>query len=390
MNKTNKISFEAILFAVYLFIAPIHQVLRLGNGATVNKYLSLGVMVIIFITQTVKRGKFYTDYILLKNSLYYLLWCAVSILWAADKDFGLMQGIISYIALFIVVCSNEWNNNEKRLFRNVIMISCVFFSIQLISSAGEMKRASIVMGKDELEADQNVLSANLAFGAIIASYYFISAKKSKKLIIYLMIPVIILTGIICTGSRGALLSLIGALIYLFYCNRNNNISRNRMKIMSVILVCGLITVLFTGILKNDYVTGRFTGEKNDTSGRGDIVLQYLDVMNDKPFSYLIGFGFISSGKAYGNYFNMRFPPATHNDYLSLICDTGIIGLFLFLNLIIFVWKRAKSQNDFLGRTCLLLMLLMMTNVNIMYRYGFWNAMIFAYIGLGAGVNDEKY
>lgn len=388
MNTAKKkFSFEAIMFALYLFIAPIHQILKLGNGATINKYLALFIMVVIFITQIVKKGRFYIDYPLFKYTFFYIAWTVLSLLWSAEIEIVYLQSFLSYIFLFIIVSTKDWTPSEKGLFRNVIIFSCVLFAAQLIGNVGEMKRATIVLGDEA--ASKNAIAINVAFGAIIAAYNFLLQKTNKTLWLNLAVVMLISIGIICTGSRGGIISLVCSVLYLFFVLRKNSVSKGRIKIMSFCLILGIVFVLFTNILNNDYVIGRFTGEKNDTSGRIEIALQFIEIMNSKPYSYLIGLGNNSAFAEYKKYYNTGMNLATHNEYLYCLFNLGIVGLLLFLNLLFYIWRKSRSNGDFLGRACMILILLMMFSTNLSKMYVFWNALIFAYMGLGMTEKNEN-
>lgn len=387
MNKTkDKISFEAVLFCIYIALMPIHQVLRLGDGSTVNKYLAFIIMAVIFVSQSVKRGKLYLDKYLLMPALYFVTWCFLTCLWSGEIINPLLSvsTIYSHIFMFLVVCTNKWNDREKKWFLNVLLISCLYFSISIIGASKSMTRATFVYdaGTGDMEADQNLIAVSIGMGALVAVNLF--ATSDRKGFLYIIVFAVMILAVIATGSRGGLGSTVIAVLYMFFCNKNNERFKKKFYFVFLIFILLLFAVFFFNVFGNDIIKDRFVGDqKFDTSGRSEITVEYLEAMNSRPWSYLIGVGYKCSGVLYSQYFNTKYPPATHNELIGFVCETGVIGLILFVSLIVKVWKMNKYVfDDYLGRAFLLLVVIAAFDIDICSRYAFWIGMIFAYIGVG--------
>ena len=68
--------------------------------------------------------------------------------------------------------------------------------------------------------------------------------------------------------------------------------------------------------------------------------------------------------------------------LSLVCQAGIPGLLLAGVLVRKAWSRNARLRDCLGRACVFLALIGSMDINFFMTYGWWNALIFAFIGIG--------
>ena len=385
-KKNKKIGIDAIVFAAYLVTSPLHQILVLGNGATITKYLALAAMIACF-----KYGGVRTlNHELLSKIKPMILWFGLSIIWSSSRSTTIssLSSIVSYFALMIIVGSKEWNEKEKTLFRISMIIATVYCSYLLLGSVRTMRRATII-GENGLEADQNILAANIGYGIIFAMNYLLKARNKLYRIAIIVCGVMVLGGIISTGSRGALIAVGSALLYYIISSGNINLKiKRKIVFVTIGLIIVLYIMLFTGILGNKSVIGRYTGETETTSGRTEVWTDYALLLIHRPIGIILGYGYGAEKGAYGKYYYTNWPPATHNDYLFFITSVGIIGLYFVFCFIQFVWRQSQNNEDILGRAVVVLMLVASLSVNIFTRYGWWNAIIFAYIGIGKEENNE--
>jgi O-antigen ligase len=172
------------------------------------------------------------------------------------------------------------------------------------------------------------------------------------------------SGLILTGSRGGLLSLLGVIGFvtiLSLSKKKSNHSENETKAVNpqkkLILIGASITlvlVLFGSVIflggESDLMRG--TGLSNEaeiSNGRFHFWQMTLQIIKDHP---IIGTGLDSFGVAFTRYDTwngkMRVEQA-HNEYLQVLSDGGILG-FACLVFFIFVlfkngWRNAKFSND---------------------------------------------
>ena len=150
-------------------------------------------------------------------------------------------------------------------------------------------------------------------------------------------------------------------------------------------------LLNTDILGNELVTARYSSdyEGDFFSGRLTIWAQYIDLLIHKPYGLILGYGYNAESAAYGSYYATNYPRATHNDIINIICCGGIVALILFYKFIRLVWNKASLNRDVLGKALIILVVIGGLSVDSFERYGWWNAMIFAYIGIGVLSGNGK-
>ena len=380
INDENKIGFAAIIFAIYAALTPVHQALFLSPGNTVNKYIAFALMLaIVFRMKSFNKELVY-------RLIPFVIWIAVTLLWAPSHSLMNLKTVGSHILLLVFCCSTVWRKLELDLIRKSLVISSVVFSIMLILSQmnEEVRRSTITFGLNEKETDPNCLAANIGIGLIFAlSYIFISRGKLKK-ILMLACVLVILLGIFSTGSRSALIAVaIASLYFVFSASK-----KQRLKVGSIIgLVLGVALFVFYvfngGGILGDYVSSRNVDTEAvefGGNGRIEILGQYLAVLAKMPLVALAGYGFPQSSTLYSEYYMTKWPPATHNDYLYIICSCGIIGLIFAFVFVRYIWKEAKKKANTTGMACMVLALIMSVTLNFFDTYGWWNALIFAYIG----------
>ena len=388
-NNHKFIGIDAIVFAVYIASTPLHQTLVLSNGGTVTKYLAFGAMLACL---TMGVGRFRLDRALAGKLLLVAIWFGLTVGWSRSPGTTVssLVSIFSYMSLMIVVGSKQWSQKEKQLFSVSLLIAASLIALSLIQSAASTKRATITWSGSGVEADQNILAGNIGLGIPFAIFFLL--RSSKPAVRFLMIAIILLivAGVIATGSRGAMIAVIGAVLYYFLSSRGIN-RKQKFRLVFFVLVFsfGVFLTLSKNLLNNVYIVERFTVADDTASGRTQIWLDYLTMLFHRWRGFLVGFGYGASGLEYADYFHTNWPYATHNDILWVLTGSGTIGLYLVAKFIRLVWKRSKLIGNQIGRACIVLMLLAGLSVNMFDRYGWWNAMIFAYIGFGVDQNEES-
>ncbi len=377
VNK-KRFSLSAILLAIHVALTPIHQALLTSSGSTVNKYLVIliiGVMVLENKSIRYVRND-------LKAVLPFILWISLTLVWTCSRS-GTVSSLItifSHIALLIMCSGFSFSGLEKQVIRYALIIASVIYAISLIASmvGGDALRATISLGMNDTESDQNVLSVNIGVAVLIALDNY--KKENIKLLKYFNIISIfvILSGIFSTGSRGgAIATIVSLLFLLFKLYPGFTVKKVFLLILGVAFT---IYILSDYSFLSEYVLDRYNSDAIEgNSGRTEIWSKYFEMLINKPEILLIGGGYGMENRSYSLYFSNNWPPATHNDYLSLLVSSGIIGLFLMIYIIRYCWKQAKFNESYLGQACIISALISAFSLNVITRYGFWNSLIFALI-----------
>ena len=179
-------------------------------------------------------------------------------------------------------------------------------------------------------ANPNVLGEYLLLVIPIACAFAFSADNWKKRIAALLAAGIMGVCLILTYSRGCYLGLLfAAAVFLVLLDRR-------------FLFLGIIAVALCPLYLPESVISRFTSIGNmadsSTSYRVRIWLGSLAMLKDFGFSG-VGYGSEAFNTIYPTYaMHGVYAQHAHNLFLQILCDSGIVGLLVFLGLIVSFYR----------------------------------------------------
>jgi O-antigen ligase len=240
------------------------------------------------------------------------------------------------LMLIWVITANDFND-RKILFNIIIfglyfrMILTVIFeskSIELDNRLGNM------MHPNEIGFSSVVLIVFLYLKYIYKEY------ELKKLLLLLILPVYI---IFAVASRNAF----GALLILFVSHFLIHRSRNKVNNFTKLLI-GTVIVLSTLFLVSKFT---YLGQRlSHTTAQGSELNQpdynpkgtIFEKFGDRGIFYTMGYAIFKEhpirGIGLGNFFLFNGEYSQHSEYMIQLCETGIIGSFLFLLFYGWIWK----------------------------------------------------
>jgi len=147
-----------------------------------------------------------------------------------------------------------------------------------------------------------------------------------------------------TQSLGGLLAFLAVIVLAIFCYVRS--SKKRLVLLAGICALAGMFYLFQPIL-NPAHTEEVLG--SDATTR---LLLWTTAWDEFVHSPMFGVGWGNFAAPYG--FNIPTMPGVgeaHNIYLQLMAETGLVGLFAFLGLVVQAWRQARRQwrssNDFL-------------------------------------------
>ena len=179
-------------------------------------------------------------------------------------------------------------------------------------------------------ANPNVLGEYLLLVIPIACAFAFSADNWKKRIAALLAAGIMGVCLILTYSRGCYLGLLfAAAVFLVLLDRR-------------FLFLGILAVALCPLYLPESVISRFTSIGNmadsSTSYRVRIWLGSLAMLKDFGFSG-VGYGSEAFNTIYPAYaMHGVYAQHAHNLFLQILCDSGIVGLLVFLGLIVSFYR----------------------------------------------------
>lgn len=341
---TNRIfnKIQLFLIGLSLFLVPMDAWLILPIEGFIVKISVPRLLTIIsfFI--------FLSVYILNKKlpriPLYWLIaiwtfWCILSIFWAhhtIDKDLIIRKAFSMLFANVIVILSVYVEKNEKlqNIFKLIIISSLIsalleqFFGLRPYVE----RQHSFIFELTAFYFNPAHLGATLA----LFSIFLIGSKQKKNFYNYILFLLSTYV-IIRTGSKGALIGLLIGIIFLFL--NVSNIAKGKIFIYTLSGVLLFFFAFKTNLVPNSII------EKINIFSYSPLVygsyierkLIYKEMIKYILQSPLIGYGLGSTSSLIWT--------SSHNLFLELWIEGGIINLFLFLALFLFLLINLGKKKD---------------------------------------------
>jgi O-antigen ligase len=254
--------------------------------------------------------------------------------------------------------------DERKYFNLILYTVSVFSLICFINSVLNLFEKTNIFFENPIL--QGIVSG---IGVIIAIYYLLSVFKWPNLI-FLTINI---SGIYVSGSKAAFLGT-GLLVVLL-------ILIKKKWLIPVVLILVILTFLIPNPIRNMF---QFSLKYDPYAfNRFDIWKMSLDMYYDHFFTGVGLDNFSEVSKKYNfkqdrgpaHYF--KIPRSPHNDYLKILAETGLVGLFLVIFLVFFIIKKIFSSSLFnLSKVLILYILLQAFFFNILFQFFFLFLFIF--------------
>jgi hypothetical protein len=197
-------------------------------------------------------------------------------------------------------------------------------------------------------------------------------------------------------------AVFGELVTQLFQKRSVAINRKKLAILISTAVV-LFVLLFVTATKSDFLPARFAQRIKDINLQTHSVVErflfYRDALKIFSLRPLNGWG----GGAWKTlYFKFQSAPyfteSTHNFYVQILVESGILGILLFLSLFVFIFKKAlqsefgKEQILQKGILGILLMGLLHSLIDVNFSLGAFQLTVWSFAGLAVperGIAIEK-
>lgn len=246
------------------------------------------------------------------------------------STFGQFKGAFAFSLSFFVAYHAGKNADitDKHLY--------IIGIIMVVNSYLRFQTNSIELGMEE--GGSFGFTNNAAY-SIVATMPFMPYifKKNKILFTLLLISSVFL--IIIGAKRGAILCMAASLIFsaIYYIRKSENSSRTTLIILPIaILLCYFA---YTAYTSSEYLAYRM--ERMEEVGIGTRNIAYTTLFNhwcsdQNPITFFFGNGTAQTINIWGNY--------AHNDWLELLIDNGVFGVFIYMALFIYTLVRLHRSN----------------------------------------------
>jgi O-antigen ligase len=260
---------------------------------------------------------------------------------------------------------------EEQLIFVSISASLYFLGLLYVGITLEERQiASNLIDKIDVKyqlPDRNYASILLSYGFIFVLLFYFSTRK----VIHILSMILILGVQVLIASRAGIISSLGAfIIFIIIYTRGIKI-----KLFSIFLLFILIFSVYFAFDTNT-LFDRFQ-DQEDVSSAGDRTgiweTSFKNFKSQSIFTIIFGQGFFNGT------LNLSDGTSIHNNYLEVLYDYGIVGLFIYLILFYFIYSKGSMSQKILA-SCFLLSAL---TLSPLMSLEFW------FVFLLLIVNDNK-
>lgn len=377
-KRLNIINIAAILFFCYYLQGIVYASGSFLSQFIVLIYLLLGL--ICFFKALVCRDNskvvntviiFYIllslSFIISPKTVIGTKYEAIGIVSTFDQFKGISLCILSFFISYYTTLKNDISE------KNIVFLFFVFFAISIV------RYLYSIAVHDNSDSFTN--NSGYWMVSIIPFIPFLIAKN-KLLGFSIVLSITYLT--ILSSKRGAIVCLIIALmIMLVYYFKNKKIKPRHIIVFAVIISL-LAIFIYQSIVSNEYLISRLDYTSESGIGTRDIAYKTIwqHWYNDTNLITIVfGNGMASSITVWGNY--------AHNDWLELLINNGICGVFLYACFFVFAFlyiRRMNLDNTFKQSACLCLSIWFLKTIFSMGYTDIVNAPISILLGLIIGKN----
>lgn len=269
-------------------------------------------------------------------------WYALTYLWAVDPHASMVRlpSAAACLILYLAATSLRVRETEfKAIVAAVIAGGCLaglYSSYEFYHHIGFGVRSSLVMGQEAI--NPNVFATRLLLPLALSVGAFFAVRSGFVKAIMLSCSALLTLAVLLTLSRGAALAvLVMAVVFLF-----------RFGVNRRILAVGVLVAAITLALPSEFFK-RF-GEAAKTGGAGRLDIWYVAVEALKHYG-VFGAGLSNFPTVYTKYAGyaprfVGFDRASHNLYLEMSVEAGIVGMLLLAQAIrMQLWKGRNNQRS---------------------------------------------
>jgi len=266
------------------------------------------------------------DYSRLKAIWGFLVFILVSAFSLISAGKYLMDGItillrlVAAFSIFAVLCHKLETSQQVKWILGVILAAQVLPTISGI--IGSSRLTSIFVFEESMRIGDSGVGVYLSAISLLCVTYFLNSKRLKSFIGWGALTALFLAGLFFSFGRSGWIGFAFGLILMAAIR-----FKKLIFIIPLILILTIALVPAIGQRFEDIKISDLQGKENDTlSGRIRLWQAGFAVFKDNP---VLGVG-IGLGKFQIASHLGRNPGAIHNDYLSALVETGVIGFIIFI------------------------------------------------------------
>lgn len=281
------------------------------------------------------------------------IWAFISLLQSVDTVLGIKEVVKLFTGIFAFWLTITFFPRNPRFIRTFFIVVFISWSLMLLrllyQYAIVFHVSYLSIGLEDADRHgKSILAANILFFFYYAFFYLWFGTKKKFLF---FIPVCIATiSLIYTGARMGWICIAVALFYIVMEVRKRDRKKGtklaKQIVFGVLLIAGVGLLALSHFIDLFEVSARLISifspgslsqsqaylGRNSYNLRGDTLLQALEGFLTSP---LIGVG-VANTLEY-------VERLTHNDFMTVLLELGVIGEIFFIGMIILIWKQVRGK-----------------------------------------------
>lgn len=326
-----------LIMGVYFIISVFESYLNRIVGSYTKYYIFVVMLVLVY-----KEG-FRLQ--LRHLSLAYIAWLGwklISLLWSEDMSAVKLHFIsqLGMVLFLVVIVSSHFNTRTIACLQDIYWLAsaamgvlAIFFS-QAYHGVADARQVVVILG---VEIDPNNLAALLLIGIAISVSNILFDKK--KYAISVLVLLINILGCFNTGSRSSLVTIVALGVFcVFYSPQKSTVTSILKKMTILVITVAAAYFIATRFLSETTFERLFdlSGYEGGT-GRGEKWGSAFELLTRDFATVILGAGWgtatIYNDKGTG----------LHNTFISMLCDTGLLGTSIFLIPIVVIAVRLLKR-----------------------------------------------
>lgn len=309
--------------------------------------ISLSCLVSLIHCLNLVNGKKTYDNYVIYTLIMYIFAVMISSLFGGKGIFN--TSVINCVFFFIIIFASKYMGKYDcgETVEKIYLFFCVLFASMIIfnflagnSMNGDGRNYTVIMFN--VKKDPNYLNSVMLPGIALAWDRIISTDKRFTKLFYGLFVGLIIVGSMITGERAGLLAILVCIVYV---TALSTIKEKKYGMLFItITMCILAYYVFTNVL--------------DTA-MSDRMQVLFDASTLKRIeAWKTAFNIFLTSPIYGAGYNagteatlLSLHTNTHNAFVDLLCEQGLVGVSLFIAIIVntrrFYYKRIKFDMYFL-------------------------------------------
>lgn len=332
----NRISIWGVLVAIFAALAPMEGYLTTQVGSLLKFYTIGCLCFAVLYMYLTRKAK------LMPRLVWWLVafgfMCGLSVLWS---DY-MLRGVdvffsIALQVVFVLIASMmPYTKKDMDLIIWAFIISSVALSIILLTNVSYSEIQYVRHSVDSTEG--KTFDPNDICALIVCGYALLIAYPVKQKYLKVLKPIalcILIISALYTASRGGFVTLI--LVSLLFVLHKKGLKKLKYIIIAIVLVT--VVIFISQSIPNNpmnYLIYRF---ESDSSGSNRVYLWQVAIekIAQKPF---FGYGLGESPYIISKEIIEKL--GSHNTYLTIIFEAGLMSFIPFVVFIVLLWRKKKQ------------------------------------------------